>query len=188
MQSPPRGTGAVLRLLAGYLCLAGCFNSAGPSPDAGGPVTCNDLLPPSDALVEVTSAGSSDLPPATGGELAAGLYHLVSSLYYPAPSCAVALLSTHLKVMPSSSPPPAREGTIEIVTATSAGDSLSESVRYIVSDSALTIRIGCISPNTGGLAGSGARIPFNATASEIQLYQSTPGCGASIDTYRLDGP
>ena len=183
MKSPQRGTCAVAWLLAASL--AGCFNSAARSPDAGAPVSCNDLLPPSDSVVEATSAGSSDVPVAVGGEMPAGLFHLVSSLYYPAPRCTVAGVATRLKSTPASSP--SSPGTIEIITASAGGNTLSESVSYTVSGTSLTVRIDCISPNPAGLAGSGALIPFNATANEIQLYKATPACGASIDTYQLEG-
>jgi hypothetical protein len=176
MTSPARGTCAVV------LLAAGCFNSAKRSAsDAASPTACNELAL-SDLVVEATSAGTPGVPVAAGGEMPGGSYHLVSSVYYPAPACTVVGVATRLKSAPSS----ATAGTIEIVTATAAGDTLSESVSYTVSGASLSVRIDCILPDPG-LRGSNAQIPFNATAAEIQLFKSTPPCGASIDTYQLDG-
>jgi len=178
MKSPCRET-CVAVLLA-----AGCFNSAKRSAsDAAGPIACNDLLPLGDPVVEATSAGTPEVPVAAGGQMPAGLYHLASSTYYPAPACTVVGVATRLSSRPTSS----TVGTIEIVTTTAAGDTLSESVSYSVSGASLSARVDCISPNVAGLSGSTLQIPFTATAQQIQLYKSTPTCGAGIDTYQLDG-
>ena len=176
MTTPARGTCVVI------LLATGCFNSAkGSASDAASPIACNGLLV-GDLVVEATSAGTPDVPVAAGGEMPAGVYHLVSSVYYPGPTCTVVGVATRLKSAPSS----ATAGTIEIVTATAAGETLSESVSYTVSGTSLSVRIDCILPDPG-LRGSNAQIPFNATAAEIQLFKSTPPCGASVDTYQLDG-
>jgi uncharacterized phage protein gp47/JayE len=162
---------------------AGCFRSAPRAADGGATVVaCNDLSS-GDAVVEATSAQIADPPVAAGGAMAAGLYHLSASTYYPAPACTVTGVATRLRASPSS----ATEGTIQIVTATAAGDRLGESVSYTTTGTSLSVRIDCISPDPGGLRGSSAQIPFSATATQIQLYRSTPPCGTSVDTYLLDG-
>jgi hypothetical protein len=145
-------------------------------------VACNDLSAGA-AFVEATSAQTADPPVAAGGALAAGLYHLSASTYYPAPACTVTGVATRLQVAQSS----ATDGTIEIVTATAAGDTLSESVSYTIAGTSLSVRIDCITPDPGGLRGSSAQVPYDATATQIQLYRSTPPCGTSVDTYLLDG-
>lgn len=173
MTSPWRGICAVFWLAAG------CFNSAPRVGDGGATVVaCNDLST-GGAVVEA-SARTGSAPVATGGALTAGLYHLVGSTYYPAPTCTVTGVATRLRAAPSS----ATEGTIQIVTATAAGDALSESVSYTTTGTSLSVRIDCVTPDPGGLRGSSVQIPFSATPTQIQLYKST--CGTSVDTYALD--
>jgi hypothetical protein len=81
-------------------------------------------------------------------------------------------------------PSSATEGTIQILTATAAGDTLSESASYTVTGTSPSVRIACVTPDPAGLRDSSVQIPFNATPTQLQLYKST--CGNSVDTYALD--
>jgi len=121
-------------------------------------------------------------PAATGGALAAGDYHLLSSVYYPATTCAPSPLATSLRVTLAS----ASTGTIETVTTTATGDSVNESVHFSTSGALLMLRLDCVRPDTTGLSGTAAVIPYTADAGMISLTSVTPTCGTSIDTYVVD--
>jgi hypothetical protein len=74
---------------------------------------------------------------------------------------------------------------METASVTSAGFLLSESTSYLINDASLQIRVNCIVPDAVGLLGSAAQFAYNATPTEIQLYQ-TGACGSHIDVYDLD--
>jgi hypothetical protein len=163
------------------LFAAGCFNSAQPAADAGVLAPCSDLSPGT-ALVTTTNGGGASQPVPSGGEVGAGIYRLVSSIYYPSTTCTIAPVATRLRAMPSS----ATSGTLDIATATGTGDNLSETVSYTASGTSLSVRIDCLAPDPTGLRGNNSQISFSATAAEIRLSKSTPTCGTSVDTYALD--
>jgi hypothetical protein len=166
------------------MCAAGCFNSTSPS-DAGAvdAATCSNLSP-SPVTVQPQSSGTTDpVPPATGGTLVAGNYHLVSSVYYPSATCSTIGISTSLRVTLSS---PA-SGTIDTLTTNTAGGIVAESIRFTTSGASLTLRLDCISPDSTGLGSTAAIIPYSVgDAGTIQLTTASPACGTSIDTYALD--
>jgi hypothetical protein len=177
-----RGMGALVLLAGG-----GCFHSA-PSNDgnldgAAGEILsggCNNLSPGS-TIVDATNSGGAAAPTAAGGSLAAGIYHLVSTIYYPDASCAsgVASVATTLRVVTEAG----SSGTLETLTATAAGDAVSESVRFTSIGSSLSLRLDCVIPDPSGLQGATAQLPYTATATELDLYRSAPTCSLAIDTY-----
>jgi hypothetical protein len=162
--------------------LGGCFKSNSSAlPDAQ---LCNSV-PLGNAFVQAMDTGNPTEPAATGGTLTDGSYHLTSSSYYPSlspsSSCALDPVAGIL-VISSSSP---TSGTMETASVTSAGFLLSESTSYLINDASLQIRVNCIVPDAVGLLGSAAQFAYNATPTEIQLYQ-TGACGSHIDVYDLD--
>jgi hypothetical protein len=173
---PTHSASCAIALLA-----TGCFNSANLPADAGVLVPCNDLSSGT-ALVTTTSAGATSAPVPSGGELGAGLYRLVSSIYYPSTACAIANVATRLR----SNPATATTGTIDIATSTASADTLSETVSYTASGASLSVRIDCIAPDPTGLRGNSSQISFSAGGTAIQLFKSTASCGTSVDTYALE--
>jgi hypothetical protein len=162
--------------------LGGCFKSSSSAvPDAQ---LCNSV-PLGSAFVQPMDSGTPTEPAANGGALTDGSYHLTSTSYYPSyfpsSSCPVNPIATIL-VVSSSSP---TSGTIETASVTSDGSLLSESTSYLINDASLEMRVNCIVPDAFGLLGSAAQFPYNATPTEIQLYQAG-ACGSHIDVYDLD--
>lgn len=177
VEDPGRRALALAPLVLAAL-LGGCFKSGSTAtPDAQ---LCNSV-PFGDAFVQAMDAGNAPEPTATGGALTDGSYHLTSSTYYPSSCRTVAPIATML-VISSSSP---TSGTIETASVTSAGFFVSESTSYLINDASLEMRVNCILPDTFGLLGSAAQFPYNATPTEIQLYQ-TGACGSHIDVYDRD--
>jgi len=158
--------------------LGGCFKSSSSAvPDAQ---LCNSV-PFGSAFVQPMNSGVPTEPAATGGALTGGSYHLTSSTYYPS-SCRTLDPIATILVVSSSSP---TSGTIETASVTSDGSLLSESTSYLINDASLQLRVNCIVPDAFGLLGSAAQFPYNATPTEIQLYQAG-ACGSHIDVYDLD--
>ena len=161
---------------------AGCFRSA-PASDAGAldAAACSSLSP-STVIVQAESAGTDSPPPASGGALMAGAYHLMSSVYYPSSGCSTTGLATSLRVTLAST----STGTIDTLTTT-AGGSVSESISFTSSGTSLTLRLDCISPDPTGLGSTAAIIPYSAgDDGTIRLTTASPTCGTSIDTYVAD--
>ncbi len=171
------------------MVLSGCWNrnngsnenplGDGGVPDLGDRI-CN-AVQAGNTFIQPADSGNATAPAPTGGALTDGSYHLTSSAYYPAASCAFDPISANM-VVTSSSP---TSGTMQTASLTSVGYFVSESTAYEINDTSLTTRIDCIAPDAFGLLGNAAQISYSATPTEIQIYGSG-GCGNRIDIYDLD--
>jgi hypothetical protein len=172
------------------LCVAGCASRGDPQTTGGDPdgssgdlavAGCTNLVP-SDVIVGPTGSGMAQAPSPGGGALVAGTYHLVTTIYYPGGGCSAVGVATSLRVSLGS----ANSGSLETATKTDAGDVVSESVSFVIAGTSLSVHLDCVIPDAVGVQGSVAQIPYSATPTDVQLYRSTPDCGAGIDTYQLD--
>jgi hypothetical protein len=173
------------------LLAAGCWNGVGSfSDDAGGgaggssgSVACNSLQPGS-TFVHPGDSGMNQPPPATGGTIVDGPYHLATTTYYPKLSCGGSIgLATALVVAAASD----TSGQFQLVTGgEGVTGAVGETMSYAMRGASLAVRIECITNDPGGLRGSLTEVPFNATPSQLQLYLTFGSCGLRVDTYQKD--
>ena len=162
---------------------AGTAADAQTSPDAGPAIlegACNNLQPGA-VFVQPQDSGEATPPAAEGGVLAGGVYHLVSTTYYPAKTCSRSALATTLTVEPAST----TSGKLQLASGIASGLGFTESIRYVSAASLLATRIDCFYVDPGGTQGSGALISYTATATEIRLMARSPDCGLSVDSYQM---
>jgi hypothetical protein len=167
----------------------GCFSSSGnnngnPLGDGGvpdlGDRICN-AIQVGNAYVQAMDSGNETLPTATGGVLTDGSYHLTSTSFYPSAACSLDPIAANMVVSSSSS----TSGTMQTASLTNVGYFISESTSYLINGTSLNARIDCVAPDSFGVLGTAAQIPYSATATEIQIYGSG-GCGNRIDIYDHD--
>ena len=159
--------------------------SADTSPDAGPPIppgACNNLLP-GDQFVPPTDSGTTVPPTVEGGTLVSGVYHLVSTTYYPARYCVRDPAATTL-VVDAASP---LVGTLQLSAGVAGGTPFTESIRYATDGGGtmLSTRVDCFSDDPGGVQGSAAIIPYTATPTSVVLFTNSPTCGFSADSYQI---
>lgn len=176
--------------IAPLLLVVGCWNGVGSPTGGGDPgigggtgsVACNGLQAGS-TFVRPANAGTTPPPAPTGGSLAAGSYHLATTTYYPMVSCNASGLATTLVIASASE----TTGTFQMVTGSDGGGAAQgESLSFAIRGTSLSVRIDCITNDTGGVRGTLAEVPFTATPSQLQLYVTAPTCGTRVDTYQKD--